>query len=357
MLAVSLISAYISVKTEMTDKEVRKGTRMGALGIDPSTPDPAPVLILGGAGFIGRHVVDALMARGHTVIVGTRHPQRRSHDNPALVYRELHLDRLLDADAWTDALRDCAAVVNCVGILRERGHETYRRVHHQAPAALAQACAARGLRLVHVSALGLDADVRSGFLCSKRNGETALRNSGADWHIVRPSLLDGEGGFGARWIRRVARWPVHPLPRAACGRIAVLDVRDLGEAIARLVLDRMQPPHEEVNREHDLGGLQMRTLAEHLAAMRAMHTPRPALHLRIPDTLARIAAHVCDLFHVTPFSFGHWELLQRDNCPHDNRLPALLGRAPRDVGALTHTPATLPVTLIDTAPLPLSASQ
>lgn len=352
MLAASLISAYISVKTEMTDKEVRKVTRMGALGIDPSTPTPAPILILGGAGFIGSHVVDSLMARGHTVIVGTRHPQRRSHDNPALIYRELHLDRLLDADAWTDALRDCAAVVNCVGILRERGHETYRRVHHQAPAALAQACVVRGLRLVHVSALGLDADVRSGFLRTKRDGETALRNSGADWHIVRPSLLDGDGGFGARWIRRVARWPVHPLPRAACGRIAVLDVRDLGDAIGRLVLDRMPSPHEEMIREHDLGGLQMRTLAEHLAAMRGMHTQHRALHLRIPDTLARIAAHVCDLFHVTPFSYGHWELLQRDNCPRHNRLPALLGRAPRDVGALTKTPLTSPVTLIDTQASP-----
>lgn len=324
---------------------------MGALGIAANAPVAAPVLILGGAGFIGRHVVDALVARGHTVVVGTRHPQRRSHDNPALVYRELHLDRLLDADAWADALRDCAAVVNCVGILRERGHETYRRVHHQAPAALAQACAMRGLRLIHVSALGLDADVRSGFLRSKRDGEAALRDSGADWHLVRPSLLDGEGGFGARWIRRVARWPVHPLPRAAHGRIAVLDVRDLGEAIAHLVLDAAQASDEGMIREHDLGGLQMRTLAEHLAAMRATRTSRPALRVTIPDAVARIAAHVCDLFHVTPFSFGHWELLQRDNCPKDNRLPALLGRAPRVVGAPTIMP--LPVGTI----APLRASR
>ena len=78
-----------------------------------------------------------------------------------------------------------------------------------------------------------------------------------------------------------------------------------------------------------------RPLAGHLAAIRALHTPTPARRLHIPDLLARLAAHVCDLFHVTPFSYGHWELLQRDNCPRANRLPALLGRAPRTIGATT----------------------
>lgn len=316
---------------------------MGALDLDlvtaaqapavPATTAPAPVLILGGAGFIGRHVVQALIARGQSVIVGTRHPRRRSHHNPSFAYREVRLDRLLDADAWADKLQGCSGVVNCVGILRERGHETYRRVHHEAPSALAQACAMRRLKLVHVSALGLDAEVRSGFLRSKRDGEAALRNSAADWHIVRPSLLDGDGGFGARWIRRVARWPLHPLPPAAQGHMAVMDVRDLGEAIANLLLDSTTCPDGGTVREHDLGGLQLRTLGEHLAAMRALHTPRPALTLPIADALARTCAHVCDLFHLTPFSFGHWELLQRENCPRENRLPILLGRAPRRVGA------------------------
>jgi NADH dehydrogenase len=283
------------------------------------------VLVLGGAGFIGRHVVAALQARGCEVIVGSRHPRRRWRSGATAVLRQARFERLLREDDWMPVLAGCDVVVNCVGILRERGRETWDRVHHRAPAALAAACALRGLRLVHVSALGLDA-TRDRFLSSKRNGEVALRASGADWHIVRPSLLDGEGGFGARWLRRVARWPVHPLPRGARGRIAVLDVRDLGEAIATLALDGA------ATREHDLGGLRARTLGEHLAALRAVSNLRPAWRLPVPDTLAAATARLCDLLHWTPFSRGHWELLQHDNCPRTNALPALLGRAPRAVG-------------------------
>ncbi len=288
------------------------------------------VLVPGGAGFIGRHVVAALAARGCDVVVGSRHPGKYANGvGAASACRALRMERMLHAGDWTEALAGIDAVVNCVGILRPRGHETYDRVHHLAPAALAAACRERGLRLVHVSALGYDDRLRSRFLRSKHDGENALRASGADWHIVRPSLLDGDGGHGgAKWIRRVAHWPVHPLPRAARGRIAVLDAGDLGEAIATLVLQGADV------REHDLGGNDLRTIGEHLAAMRALHHARPAWRLPIPDWLTWLTAHACDLLHATPFSYGHWELLQRDNCPRVNRLPSLLGRTPRAVGTM-----------------------
>ncbi|MBB1087722.1 NAD(P)H-binding protein [Lysobacter sp. SG-8] len=317
-------------------------------GLDAPRPGPIEaaspprVLVLGGAGFIGRHVVDALDRQGALTVVGSRHPGRRLRHGvgPAQAFRNARFERLTGAADWAGPLAGVDAVVNCVGILRPRGRETYERVHHLAPAALAEACRARGLRLVHVSALGLEGPVRSRFLRSKRDGEAALRASGADWHIVRPSLLDGEGGFGARWLRRVARWPIHCLPADALGRIAVLDVRDLGDAIARLAL---APAGATSMREHELGGLHPCTLAEHLAALRRLHTDTPALQLEVPGWLARVASHACDLLHATPFSYGHWELLRQDNCPRDNRLPVLLGRAPRTVGRhVAPSPAPLP---------------
>ena len=289
------------------------------------------VMVLGGTGFIGRHVAAALRARGHAVVIGTRHPKRALKKLPAVLrdceVRETHFESLTTRYVWQPLLADIDAVVNAVGILRERGRETYDRVHNMAPTALAAACERLHLRLIHVSALGLRPQALSGFIHPKILAERAIAAAGADYSIVRPSLLDGEGGFGAEWVRRVARWPVHCIPDEARGRMAPLDVRDLGEALA-VLCER----GGEGRREVELGGSAKRTMAEYLASMRALHEERPALRIPVPRFVARFVAHVCDLVHFSPFSFGHLELLRRDNLPKVNMLPALIGRAPTPVG-------------------------
>ena len=285
------------------------------------------VLVLGGAGFIGRHAVAALLARGHEVVIGSRYPERAARRLPVQAHRcerrTVRFEQLLTADAWRPLLAGIDVVVNCVGILCQRGVETYEKVHHLAPAALADACSAAGVRrLVHVSALGLDQRVTSGFLISKRNGEAALRARSFDCVIVRPSLLDGADGYGARWFRQVARWPVHFIPTSARGRVAPLDVDDLGIALAVLCeIDNLPL------REIELGGTALMSIREYLERLRVQQcgtSVRPALTIAIPHWLARIGSHICDLLHVTPFSFGHLQLMQHDNVPHVNHLPQLL---------------------------------
>lgn len=306
------------------------------------------VLVLGGAGFIGRHAVAALLARGHDVIVGSRQPERAGKRLGASAQgcerQQLRFEHMTQAEPWRHCLRDVDAVVNCVGILRERRNETYELVHTRAPIALAQACRERGIRLVHVSALGLNHPHRSRFLRSKLAAEQGLVGSGADYCLVRPSLLDGEGGYGARWIRWLARLPVHVLPASALGKIAVLHVEDLGNALARLVEIAIVDSASAEQREFDLGGLQQRDLASYMQAIRWHRLGRPARCLHVPGWLARIGSHLCDVAHFSPFSFGHWELLRQDNIPRINRLPELLGRAPRTVAAEVKASATGPTT-------------
>jgi NADH dehydrogenase len=289
-------------------------------------------MVLGGTGFIGRHVARALRERGHAAIIGTRRPRRALARLPADLrdcdLRETHLEFLTTRYCWKPLLRGVEVVVNAVGILRERGCETYDRVHNMAPGALAVACERLHLRLIHVSALGLRKQALSRFIHSKILAERAIAATAADYSIVRPSLLDGDGGFGAEWIRRVARWPVHFIPVEAQGRMAPLHVRDLGEAIAVLCEARARPEWREV----ELGGGVRRTMADYLASLRALHDERPALRIPVPRLPARIAAHLCDLLHFSPFSFGHLELLRRDNAPRENLLAMLIGRAPTPVG-------------------------
>lgn len=298
------------------------------------------VLILGGAGFIGRHAALALQARGHDVVIASRDPGRCGRRLPVELFlperREAHLDWLTAPSAWNELLRGIDCVVNAVGILRERGFETYERVHYRAPRALAEACARKSIRLIHISALGLTEPARSGFLRSKLAGERAIMASRADWSIVRPSLLDGEGGFGARWLRRVARWPLHFVPADASGQLAALDVRDLGDAIAALC----EKSGADGWREVELGGGTRRTMAGHLAALRCEQGFAPAPVIPVPGVLVRLASHLCDLAHFSPLSFGHWELMRRDNAPKLNVLPALIRRAPAPVGQ--ELPAPVP---------------
>ncbi|MGQ0653326.1 MAG: NAD-dependent epimerase/dehydratase family protein [Betaproteobacteria bacterium] len=283
------------------------------------------VLVLGGSGFVGRHAAAALHRRRHEVVIATRRPRRAARHLAAglagcrLV--EAHLEWLITPHQWRALLRDVDAVVNAVGLLRERGRwESFERMHCEAPAALAGACAKRGVRLVHVSMAGLHDMAQSRFLQSRLAGERAVAASGADYSLVRPALLFGEGGFAVRWMRRIAAWPVHPVPADARGRIALLDVRDLGEALAVLCEERNNPRWREV----ELGGAARLTLAELLGALR--QDSRPALRLKVPSLLARLASRLCDLAHATPLSEGTLELLRKDNAPQANLLPLLIGR-------------------------------
>lgn len=287
----------------------------------------ADVLVLGGTGFIGRHAVAALEATAASVTVGTRAPS----SGQVLPQREIKFEAMTRPQDWSYMVGEFDVVLNCVGILRPQRSASYDQVHHLAPAALASACAGSDTRFVHVSALALHPGDRSGFLRSKLEGEHAIQQTGADWIIARPSLLDGEGGYGARWLRGVSRLPIFACPMDAKGNIAALMVTDLGQALARLCLGSAEELRLSESREFELGGVQCYDFEHYIRGLRRRYTQTRAFAVPIPGIAARLGAHICDLFHLTPFSFGHWELLRKDNVPQPNRLPELLGRTPAEV--------------------------
>ena len=293
------------------------------------------VLVLGGKGFIGRYVVRALAAQGSEVSIGTRHASAKN-DHVLILH---HLTRTED---WREIVARFDVVVNCVGILRERWGERYADVYLHAPAAIAHACAAQRKRFIHVTALGLHAAASSGFLREKLAGEAAIANAGGETCIVRPSLLDGLDGFGSRWLRRVAQWPVHFVPADAHGTLAPLDVNDLGEAIAALCAC----PREALPASVELGGETRYALRQYLKALRTSRSA--AVTLQVPAWIVRITAHALDVLHLTPLSWGHVELMRRDNAPRPEDAHALrhwLGRAPTNVASRFAGAATTAATV------------
>ncbi len=291
-------------------------------------------LILGGNGFIGRHISKQLCDSVWRVTVGTRYPHRDVHplldSNTATL--GVRFELLLEPENWLERIAEFDLVVNAVGILRQRGAESYDRVHHRAPHALALACAQKNIPLIHISALGLRNPVRSRFLLSKLRGEITLLKTAAKVYIVRPSLLDGEQGFGAAWVRRVAHWPVQFYPRNGIGKIASCKVEELAEAIA-ILAKKIHSQEKNLPVIFELGGEVEETIAQHLGRRFQQRSGFRPWQIPIPAFVARIAAHLFDLVHFSPYSFGHYELLRFDNCPKPNRMAQLLGRRPIDPSA------------------------
>ncbi len=277
------------------------------------------VLVLGGNGFIGRQVVKQLANKAE-VIIGTRKQAREEN------MVSIKMQSMISQAMWIEALQGYDVVVNSVGILRERRNESYEQVHTIAVEALAEACASLAISLVHVSALGLSLNAKSRFIQSKLAGEQAILRSDASATIVRPSLLDGEGGFGAKWFRRVAAWPIHFVMRSD-GLVAPLQVSDLGEAIATLVM----MPAAQRPEIAELGG-DVYNIPQYLMALRKVKTTSNAWQLAVPKLIVRVFSHIFDVLAWTPLSFGHYELMQGYNVPSKNLLPLLLGRSPRPLG-------------------------
>jgi NADH dehydrogenase len=266
------------------------------------------ILIVGGSGFIGRHVVARLSAQNRRVIVPTRRRERARHLLPLptveVVQASLADDSRLDA-----LLGQCHAVVNLVGILHGRWGEPYgpdfAAAHVELPRRLAAACARTGVRrLVHVSALGVSDDAASlpsMYLRSKADGERAIRETaGVDWTILRPSVVFGpEDEFLNLFAKLQRLLPVMPLARPDA-RFQPVYVGDVAQA----VVNSLDNP-ATIGRTYELGGPEVFTLEElvRLAGRWSGH-PRPIVGL--PYTLGQLQAALLE------FAPGP-TLMSRDN--------------------------------------------
>ena len=263
------------------------------------------VVVFGGSGFIGTHLVQRLSEAGARVIVPTRRIERAKH----LIL--LPRVEVIEADIGDDAslrrlLLDKTAAINLVGVLHSRRGtpygEDFRRAHVELPRRIVAACAAMKVpRYLHMSALGADVNGPSMYLRSKADGELAARaEASVAATIFRPSVVFGPGDSFLNTFARLQKYlPLVPLAGAEADFQPVY-VGDVAQAFCNALAD-LKTRHQVFQ----LGGPQIYPLAElvRLAGRWSGH-PRPVFGL--PDALARVQARLFELLPGDP-------LISRDN--------------------------------------------
>jgi len=288
------------------------------------------VLLLGGTGYIGQHLLEALLREGYRVTCGVHASTLlTSCAAVAVDYSKDHAER-----DWLPRLAGVDVVINCVGILRETESATFDALHIAAPGALFRAAFHSGVKkVIQVSALGADGGAQSGYHRSKKAGDDALAALDIPWVIVQPSLIFGPGGASARLFSALAALPLIPLPGHGEQRVQPVRIDDVVEAIVRL----METDSHDRQRVAAVGAKPV-TLREFLSALRQrMKLGRPRF-VPIPMGLVRIAAAVGDRFARSLLDRESLGMLVRGNVASAAAITSVLGREPAEIESFI-TPA------------------
>ncbi len=282
--------------------------------------------VIGGSGFIGRYVVKRLARKGYVVRVAGRSTEAARALRPmGQVGQVVPLYCSLAEPATViRAVEGADLVVNLVGILAERRPGDFRRLQAEGPGHIARGAAAGGAgALVHVSAIGADAQSPSEYARTKAQGEAAVREAFPAASIVRPSLVFGaEDAFFNRFGAMARMLPVMPV---ICGdtRMQPVYVGDVADAVVAV--------SGLPGTLYELGGPRVWTFRQLLQYILKV-TQRERTLLEIPLGVARLQAAIAELLPTKPFTRDQLLLLERDNVVSEG-MPGLgeLGIVPTPV--------------------------
>jgi NADH dehydrogenase len=262
------------------------------------------VLVLGGSGFVGRHLVAELVRRGLRVTVPSRRRERAKHlillPTVDVVEADINRRGVLDRLA-----RGHDAVINLVGIL----HGDFARAHVELPFAAVTACRAAGIdRLLHMSALGARPDAPSEYQRTKAQGEQIVLDA-QDVHatVFRPSVIFGpEDRFLNRFAAMTRFLPVLfvPCPNA---RFQPVYVRDVARAMAVALDDT-----ETFGERYELGGPREYSLKA-LVDLVCVLTHRRRLVIGLPDKLSYLQAWLLEALPGKLMTRDNYRSMQQPN--------------------------------------------
>ena len=284
------------------------------------------VVLIGGSGFVGAHLAQALLARGCRLRIVSRRPERAFRLRPLANLGQVQFVRgdVTRPAGLAGALAGAYGVVNLVGAF---AGDLDALQGAGAGRIAAQAQAAGVAALVHVSALGSDAASPVAYNRTKAEGEAAVRAAFPAATIVRPSVLFGEDdAFTNLFAGLIAKLPALPVfgPTA---QLQPLNVDDAAEAIANALAD----PARHGGKTYDIAGpeaIAMLDLNRRIAAAQN----RERTFIALPDAVSGAFAAATGWLPGAPLSSDQWALLKAGNVLHGENGMAALGVIPRPLG-------------------------
>lgn len=266
--------------------------------------------IFGGTGFIGRQIVRELARAGYTVKVATRAPERAYFLKTAGNVGQIvpFACQYGDDVSLRAAVKGCDVVVNCIGVLYEKGKNTFPRIHTELPRAIAKACREEKVsRFIHISALGCD-QAHSKYSKSKHNGELAVYENFQAATILRPSVVFGaDDTFFNMFARLSILSPVLPLIGGGQTKFQPVYVNDIAQAVAAAIKDA-----QTAGKTYEIGGpdvVSFRQIYERLFK----ETGRKVCLLSLPWGVAKIQGALMGLLPAPMLTADQVENLKTDN--------------------------------------------
>jgi NADH dehydrogenase len=267
------------------------------------------VTVYGGSGFLGRHVVRALARRGYLIRVAVRRPDLAFHLMPLGRVGQIHAVQanLRNAPSVESAARDAHVLINLVGILFQRGRQRFDAVQAQGAELVARAANAVGASMVHVSAIGADADSASLYARSKAAGEKLVRAAQPQAVIMRPSVVFGpEDDFFNRFATLARISPFLPLIGGGHTRFQPVFVGDVAAAITAAVDGTLN-----AGTTYELGGPEVRTFKD-LMQFVLTTIDRKRILLPLPFHVAKLQAAALQFLPTPLLTPDQVELLRGD---------------------------------------------
>lgn len=265
------------------------------------------VTIFGGSGFVGRYIARRMAKDGWRVRVAVRRPNEALFVKPYGVVGQVEpiLANIRDDDSVRAAIHGADAVVNCVGTFDAGGKNNFDAVQHEGAARIALMAAEEGAQtLVHISAIGADAESESLYSQSKAAGEAAVLEAFPGAMILRPSVVFGpEDQFFNRFAGMTRMGPVLPVAGANT-RFQPVYVDDIAHAAQKGIKG-------EASGTFELGGPDVETFRDLMNRMLGV-IRRRRLILNIPFFAAGVMGFVLDGLQMLTGGLFHNGILTRD---------------------------------------------